>query len=55
MYHAKGENTAKQSLVRVGSGGLGGGLLGVGGLKVKGQIVLVCLRERELAVIRGIV
>jgi len=56
VYHdAKGKNTAKQSLVRVGSGGLGGGLLGVGGLKVKGQIVLVCLRERELAVIRGIV
>jgi len=56
VYHdAKRKNTAKQSLVRVGSGGLGGGLLGVGGLRVKGQIVLVCLRERELAIIQGIV
>lgn len=56
VYHdANGKNTAKQSLVRVGSGGLGGGLLGVGGLRVNGQIVLVCLRERELAIIRGIV
>jgi hypothetical protein len=56
VYHdAKGKNTAKQSLVRVGSGGLGGGLLGVGGLKVNGQIVLVCLREHELAIIRGVV
>ena len=56
VYHdAKGKSTAKQSLVRIGSGGLGGGLLGVGGLKVNKQIVLVCLRERELAIIRGIV
>ena len=56
VYHdAKGKNTAKQSLVRVGSGGLGGGLLGVGGLKANGQIVLVCLREHELAIIRGMV
>jgi hypothetical protein len=54
FHDAKGKNTAKQSLVRVGSGGLGA-LLGVGGLKVNGQIVLVCLRERELAIIRGIV
>ena len=56
VYHdAKGKSTAKQSLVRVGSGGLGGGLLGVGGLKANGKIVLVCLLEHELAIIRGIV
>ena len=56
VYHdAKGKSTARQSLVRVGSGGLGGGLLGVGALKVEGQIVLVCLREQELAIVQGIV
>jgi len=56
VYHdAKGNNTEKQIVVRVGSGGLSGGLLGVGGLKINWQIVLVCLRERELAVIQGIV
>jgi len=55
VYHdAKGNNTAKQSVVRVGSGGLSGGLLGVGGLKINGQIVLICLREQELAIIRGV-
>lgn len=54
IYHdAKGKSQARQGVIRVGGDGGSGSLLGVGSFERGGNIVIVCLREKELVVIHG--
>jgi hypothetical protein len=49
----KGEKWAKQAVLRVG-GGNAGTLLGVAALARDSETLIVCLCERELVVLRGV-
>lgn len=54
VYHdAQGKRQAKQGVVKVGGDGRVGALIGVAGVRLEGgTVLLVCLRERELVLIR---
>jgi hypothetical protein len=53
IYHdAEGKARAKQGVVKLGSDGRFGALIGVAGFENKGKISILCLRERELVIIK---
>ncbi|KAI0822263.1 hypothetical protein BC628DRAFT_1327771 [Trametes gibbosa] len=56
IYRGAGpkENWAKQAVLKVG-GGSAGALLGVGLVKTQDKVVVLCLCEGELVVLRGVV
>jgi hypothetical protein len=53
-YDAKGNSRAKQGIVRLGNSGTAGSLLGVAGIETQMGLVVTCLRERELVIVRNI-
>ncbi|KAG8814430.1 hypothetical protein FRC17_001130 [Serendipita sp. 399] len=53
IYHdANGATRARQGVIRLGSDGRSGSLLGVCGIQSDETLILVCLRERELVLVR---